>query len=127
MNYQWMDSALCAQADPDVWFPEGGGNYRAAKVICGRCPVQRECAAHALRLEGGSAHPGRHGAWAGTVPRTRARHSADLRTQERDEQIWRLHRRGGMDADQIAAQAGCDARTVYRVLARQRREFGEAA
>lgn len=127
MTYDWMDSATCAQADPEVWFPEGGGNYRAAKAICGHCPVQRECEAHAARLEGGAAHPGRHGTWAGAAPRARAKHAAHRRTQERDEQIQRLHHRGGMDAEQIADQAGCDARTVYRVLARHRREYGEAA
>ncbi|MEV8523212.1 WhiB family transcriptional regulator [Streptomyces sp. NPDC052000] len=127
MNYEWMDSAICAQADPEVWFPEGGGNYRAARAICGSCPVQRECAEHAARLEGGAAHPGRHGAWAGAAPRARAQHSVNRRTQERDETIQRLHRRGGMDADEIATQAGCDTRTVYRVLARHRRNYEEAA
>lgn len=127
MNYQWMDSALCAQTDPETWFPEAGGNYRTAKTICGHCPVQRECEAHAARLEGGSAHPGRHGAWAGATPRNRAQHAAHRRAAARDDLILRLRRRGGMDAEEIATQADCDARTVYRVLARHRHEFGEAA
>lgn len=47
-RHAWMDSALCAQADPDTWIelPVGSGS-RLPKRICGGCPVQTECAAHA--------------------------------------------------------------------------------
>lgn len=47
--YAWMDSALCAQADPELW-TDGTGNSRATKRICGGCPVRPECAAHAEAL-----------------------------------------------------------------------------
>jgi hypothetical protein len=41
------DEALCAQVDPELFFPTHGdtnaGNVRAAKRICGECPVQQLC------------------------------------------------------------------------------------
>lgn len=70
--YDWMGSALCAQTDPDLWHPEGRGDrYRHAKAICGNCPVQRECQAHADRLEEGSSEDLRWGLWAAHTPRGR--------------------------------------------------------
>jgi hypothetical protein len=39
-RYAWMDAALCAQADPDAWHPDGkGAKYGPAKTICGHCPA----------------------------------------------------------------------------------------
>jgi WhiB family transcriptional regulator, redox-sensing transcriptional regulator len=46
----WRDSALCAQADPNLFFPEKGVNAAEAKRICGRCEVRAECLAKALEL-----------------------------------------------------------------------------
>lgn len=45
---QWTEQALCAQADPDEWFPPKGGSSEVAKAICGQCPVQAECLQYAL-------------------------------------------------------------------------------
>lgn len=45
----WRDSALCAQTDPDLWFPEIGGPAREAKQVCRRCPVTAECLADVMR------------------------------------------------------------------------------
>jgi WhiB family redox-sensing transcriptional regulator len=39
----WRERALCAEVDPELWFPEPGCDSPAAKLICGRCPVQVEC------------------------------------------------------------------------------------
>jgi hypothetical protein len=39
---RWAKRALCAQADPDAWFP-GKGHHeltQLAKRICARCPVR---------------------------------------------------------------------------------------
>lgn len=58
----WQESALCAQTDPDLWFPEMGGSAHAAKRICSRCDVQAECLAYAL------AHDERFGIYGGTTP-----------------------------------------------------------
>ena len=49
-RYAWMDGALCAQADPDLWTSAIGGGTRTPKRICGDCPVTRECDAHAAAL-----------------------------------------------------------------------------
>lgn len=45
---QLPGSALCAQADPDLWFPEKGGPIAAAKAVCNRCDVRTDCLRWAL-------------------------------------------------------------------------------
>jgi len=45
---EWMTRASCREFDPDEWFPEVGGNARAAKRICADCPVRVECLEYAL-------------------------------------------------------------------------------
>jgi WhiB family redox-sensing transcriptional regulator len=59
-DQSWADQALCAQTDPDVWFPPIGGRNDAAKAICAACPVTAECLAYAL--ESGQ----EEGIWGGT-------------------------------------------------------------
>lgn len=44
----WRDSALCAQVDPAIWFPERGGSSREGKAICEVCPSRQECLQEAL-------------------------------------------------------------------------------
>lgn len=44
----WAEEALCAQVDPDLWFPEKGGPTAQAKAVCQLCPVRRECLQEAL-------------------------------------------------------------------------------
>lgn len=46
----WQSRALCAQVDPELWFPEKGQTAQAlaAKRICRRCPVRVPCLADAL-------------------------------------------------------------------------------
>lgn len=44
----WRDQALCAQVDPELFFPEKGGSSKAAKTICKLCPVRLECLQDAL-------------------------------------------------------------------------------
>ena len=62
----WMDSAVCAQTDPEVFFPEPGGTAATARRICSVCPVQAECLAYALQHQ-------EVGIWGGTNARTRQR------------------------------------------------------
>jgi WhiB family redox-sensing transcriptional regulator len=45
---EWRDKALCAQIDPEMWFPEKGGSTREAKKICQLCEVRMECLAYAM-------------------------------------------------------------------------------
>jgi WhiB family transcriptional regulator, redox-sensing transcriptional regulator len=55
----WQDRALCAQADPEAWFPDRGGSTREPKAVCRRCPVRAQCLDYAL--ENGE----RYGVWGG--------------------------------------------------------------
>ena len=50
----WTKDALCTQVDPELFFPDKGGSTRAAKKICGRCPVRAACLEYALDYESGA-------------------------------------------------------------------------
>lgn len=39
----WQESALCAETDPALFFPEKGVNPAPAKSVCARCTVTVEC------------------------------------------------------------------------------------
>ncbi|MGH3803830.1 MAG: WhiB family transcriptional regulator [Pseudonocardiaceae bacterium] len=62
---EWQDNALCAQTDPEAFFPEKGGSTREAKRICVNCEVRTECLEYAL------AHDERFGIWGGLSERER--------------------------------------------------------
>lgn len=47
-RYEWERYALCAQTDPESFFPEKGQTSRHAKAICARCDVRAECLEDAL-------------------------------------------------------------------------------
>jgi WhiB family redox-sensing transcriptional regulator len=47
----WMLDGLCAQTDPDTFFPDKGGTTAPAKTVCGNCPVKAECLAYALERD----------------------------------------------------------------------------
>jgi WhiB family transcriptional regulator, redox-sensing transcriptional regulator len=55
----WPDLAACAEADPEVWYPEKGGSTREAKQVCRGCDVRAECLLYALE------HDERWGIWGG--------------------------------------------------------------
>jgi len=61
----WQDRALCAQTDPEAFFPEKGGSTREAKRVCASCEVRSECLDYAL------AHDERFGIWGGLSERER--------------------------------------------------------
>src|SRR3954471_4307311 len=63
----WRQGALCAEGDPDAFFPEKGESTRAAKNICRRCLVKVECLSSAL------ANDERFGVWGGLSDRERRR------------------------------------------------------
>jgi WhiB family redox-sensing transcriptional regulator len=69
---RWAERALCAQTDPDAWFPDRGHADQAAIAtrICRHCPVRAQCLDYALSgadTWGGIAT----GIWGGTTPRER--------------------------------------------------------
>ncbi|WP_432008670.1 WhiB family transcriptional regulator [Streptomyces bacillaris] len=47
-DLSWRDSALCAQTDPEAYYPEVGGSAVPAKRTCMACPVTTECREYAL-------------------------------------------------------------------------------
>jgi WhiB family transcriptional regulator, redox-sensing transcriptional regulator len=63
----WQEQSLCAQTDPEAFFPEKGGSTREAKRICVGCEVKSECLEYAL------AHDERFGIWGGLSERERRR------------------------------------------------------
>ncbi|MFD6421064.1 WhiB family transcriptional regulator [Streptomyces sp. NPDC060198] len=74
--------AICAQTDPEIFFPEKGHGdvARAAKRICVGCPVRRACLAEALATEGDLTASSRHGVLGGHTPQERARIAKSWRT-----------------------------------------------
>lgn len=64
---EWQERALCAQTDPEAFFPEKGGSTREAKRVCLSCEVRVECLEYAL------ANDERFGIWGGLSERERRR------------------------------------------------------
>ena len=63
----WIGDAICAQTDPEAFFPEKGGSTREAKRICQGCEVKAECLEYALHNDE------RFGIWGGLSERERRR------------------------------------------------------
>lgn len=61
----WQERALCAQTDPEAFFPEKGGSTREAKKVCASCEVRGECLNYALENDE------RFGIWGGLSERER--------------------------------------------------------
>lgn len=69
----WQDFALCAQTDPDIFFPEKGGSTTPATTVCSACPVQGQCLEYAI------SHDIRHGIWGGMSDNDRRRIARERR------------------------------------------------
>ena len=63
----WSEAGLCAQTDPDAFFPEKGSSTRDSKRICAACPVLTECREYALDVQPS------FGVWGGLSERERRR------------------------------------------------------
>lgn len=85
-NETWMTGALCAQTDPEVFFPAKGDSLRPARRTCMACDVRPDCLDYAL------ARPELEGIWGGTTYRERR---AIRAAQE--------HHDGTLDTDHDAA------------------------
>jgi WhiB family redox-sensing transcriptional regulator len=64
-HVNWYIDALCAQTDPEFFFPEKGASTREAKLICDACAVKDDCLDFAI------IHDERYGIWGGLSERER--------------------------------------------------------
>lgn len=124
----WRRDALCAQTDPEAFFPDDG-NVADAKRMCARCCVRESCLSHALSAN----EP--FGVWGGLsaterrkllrttsgTPRTSTQAAKDVR----DARIRSLAD-DSVDIATIATEAGVTERTVHRVLSKHRQARAEA-
>lgn len=92
-NYR--DRALCAQTDPEIFFPEKGGSTREAKRVCLNCEVRNECLVEALTNDE------RFGIWGGFSERERRRIKRDKVT------VLGLRCRNGHDLMVVGMDGGC--------------------
>jgi len=113
---EWMTGGVCAQVDPELWFPEKGGSTQQAKALCACCPVRPECLAYAL------AHDERFGVWGGASERDRRRmkrtttrpQGASVRAPDPRTGVIRQLATTLTDPE-IAGRLGCCSRTVLRI------------
>lgn len=119
----WMERALCAQTDPEAFYPEKGATARDAKEVCGRCPVAAECLEYALT------NGERWGTWGGKTERERAAMKRNQpRKNQRDaardllaQKVRGLTSEGRTDPE-TAVWLGISERTVARI----RKDYGIA-
>ncbi len=71
----WMEDALCAQTDPDIFYPEKGGSTAPATSVCNNCAVRAECLEYAVTNDI------RHGIWGGTSDNDRKRIARERRME----------------------------------------------
>ena len=107
---EWMAEGLCAQVDPELWFPEKGGSTREAKQVCRSCDVRPECLAYAL------AHDERFGVWGGEAERDRREMTRAARRRVPGRRTGLVRQLATRLTDpEIAARLGCSPRTVLRI------------
>ena len=100
----WQERALCAQTDPEAFFPEKGGSTREAKRICSGCEVRAECLEYALAQRRALRHLGR--ALGAGAPPAAPRRRLTLRERSGGRGPERCRRR-------VAGRSALDA--VHRV------------
>jgi WhiB family transcriptional regulator, redox-sensing transcriptional regulator len=83
----WYGDALCAQTDPESFYPERGGSTREAKSTCLRCEVRDDCLAYALDNDE------RFGIWGGLSERERRKVKRDRQTPEEREKARAIRHR----------------------------------
>jgi WhiB family redox-sensing transcriptional regulator len=65
VSLDFRTEGLCAQTDPEAFYPDSGVNAHAAKAVCRACPVIEACREHALTA------PEPYGVWGGLSERER--------------------------------------------------------
>jgi len=69
----FLEQGLCAQTDPEAFFPEQGASASPAKAVCRRCDFRAECLDWALDHH-------EKGVWGGTTDHERRQLKRDRRT-----------------------------------------------
>jgi hypothetical protein len=72
----FQEEAVCKTVDPELWWPEKGGDNSVAKRICVTCPAEAKCLQWAL--DNGE----KEGIWGATSGRERSR----MKRQKRHDQ-----------------------------------------
>lgn len=106
----WPDftGGICAQTDPELFFPDVGQPSAPAIEVCQRCPVVSECLEYAL------AHRIEHGVWGGmSAVQRRDLQGERARNADKIAEANRL-RANGVEVRTIAARFGLNERTIYR-------------
>lgn len=120
----WQRDAVCAQVDPEAWFPEQGESTGNAKRVCLGCPVREQCLTYALDNDE------RFGVWGATSPAERAklRRGTVVPIQrgrplsaEKESRVRELLLEPGLTLRAIAEAAGVAEKTVRRIRDRRRR------
>jgi WhiB family transcriptional regulator, redox-sensing transcriptional regulator len=70
---EWTEQALCAETDPEIFFPPTGDPAGEARQICGWCRVRQDCLDYALGA------PEEYGIWGGLDPDERRKLRRQLR------------------------------------------------
>jgi len=117
---EWQDDALCAQTDPEVFYPEKGGSTRDAKRVCLGCEVRAQCLQYALD------HDERFGVWGGRseVERRKLRNTTPRPPRRRskltadEESIILARHAEGMGRQRIADELNVSRFAVQRVIER---------
>lgn len=114
-----MEDALCAQTDPELFFPEKSGTAEPAKRVCQNCPVINECLTYAL--DNGFVD----GVWGGTSgnERRRMRPGLGRGIGRRAQRISEMEQfvAAGMSAHDIADAFGCSFESMERWCERVKR------
>jgi WhiB family redox-sensing transcriptional regulator len=123
----WQERAICAQTDPESFFPEKGGSTREAKRICLSCDVKEECLEYAMENDQ------RFGIWGGLSERERRnlRKTTPRAPRLTEVAIATIGQDllDGMPVREIAERAGVHRRTIdsYRRKFAASQDVAEAA
>ena len=120
-DLSWQEDALCAQVDPELFFPEKGQPSRDAKKICAGCEVRKQC------LQWAIATNQRHGVWGGLTSRERnilargekIRKTRTVKKTVREDAILQLHT-ASVPPTEIAQRFKINERTVHRIVKKAR-------
>ncbi|MCZ4277786.1 WhiB family transcriptional regulator [Rhodococcus yunnanensis] len=114
----WHLDALCAQTDPEEFFPPPGGATSRAKQVCAGCIVRASCLDHALT------NNEQHGIWGGKTPRERQELQLAAATESRPAlQQQQALTTATLSAQNVPAEAianhlGITTRQVNRIRSR---------